>query len=130
MLKDVGACHFSDALCRPTRDRAFLDNDRARPSISGEVLDGTVQCGHVGRLPGANPKPFRGRVDTEKDDVGLGYAAARISREKEVRPVFGPVLLVISHAPSRDRVSCRSFSCERAISRDSNDVLQAGLIDR
>lgn len=105
--------------CCPTRNRALLHNNRPWLRRLGNHLGGALQRDHVRRCSRALARDLGRGVDGQEHHIGLGNASSDLGGEEKIRNPRGE-LDVLPWDP--DGV--------RAVTRDSHDFAEAGLVDR
>lgn len=116
-----GTYGLANALRRPTRHGALLDDDGAGGGVLRDVADGVVHGCHVGGAAGAHAKGLGGRVDGEEDHVGAGDAGGGVAGELQVGGALALVLPV---------VRCGFIRDNGAVARYADDAVQTGFVDR
>lgn len=109
-----------DQLGCPTGHSAFFHDDRARPCMLCYLGCDCLKGGHVRRTSLTRAARFGWRIDRDQDHICFGNTLAYLSAEKKIGLSSGDDYLTAGL--DHDRFSC-------AISGDSHDFLESGLID-
>jgi hypothetical protein len=123
---------ISDELSSSARNSRLLNNDGTLTGVlSNDSSDG-LESGHVSSAAGTNTTVLGGCVDSDKDDIGLANVLGNIGRKEQVglALIDGDLTLFSGGALAVGGRLARDLASSATITGDSDDIVQARLVDR
>lgn len=118
-----------DQLRGSARNRALLDDDGALARILGHEARDSLKGSHVCSAAGTNTTLLGGGIDGHQDDVGLGNVAGDVGAEEEVALSGSDLGLALFRGGRLVAGLARDARLAAAITGNSDNVVQTGLVD-